>query len=325
MLEFAFTAMAERSQRILSYNVRYFGHALRGLASTSGPKRRIAAGLAALSPLADIVCLQEVETISLRSRLAHRGAKNGETQLEAFMGRMEEAFAAIGRPQPYNAYYFRAHTYQVGSTPLYTTGLAILVNRETLKVDKHNVEQPQHITYHHLLRWKDRKQSRICAHMKLTDLDGRPLHVFNTHLSLPTPWSKTFWSQRDKMGHGINQLHEAQTLRRFVSEHAGDEPFVICGDFNSPPGSPVFRFLTDDGRLTSCQACLGAIDPGLPRAFPTAGFMRLRMHLDHLFSGNGLEWVDLEETCPFGDEKSRFHGCSDHVPLIARFRIARPA
>src|SRR5205085_10649684 len=53
--------------RIVSYNVRYFGHALRGLASTRGGKRGVAEALAALDPAADIVCLQEVETISLRS------------------------------------------------------------------------------------------------------------------------------------------------------------------------------------------------------------------------------------------------------------------
>ncbi|RYZ16485.1 MAG: endonuclease, partial [Myxococcaceae bacterium] len=53
--------------RIVTYNVRYFGHMLKGLASTIGPKRRVAAALATLDPLPDVVCLQEVETSSIRS------------------------------------------------------------------------------------------------------------------------------------------------------------------------------------------------------------------------------------------------------------------
>ena len=74
--------MSERPLRIVSYNVRYFGHALRGLATTRTSLERIAQRLASLTPLADVICLKEVETRSLRSTLAFRGV---ETQLEAFM------------------------------------------------------------------------------------------------------------------------------------------------------------------------------------------------------------------------------------------------
>ena len=43
------------------------------------------------------------------------------------------------------------------------------------------------------------------------------------------------------------------------------------------------------------------------------------MHLDHVFGGNGVRWVDLEGTAPFG--ASPFQGLSDHIPLIARFQL----
>jgi endonuclease/exonuclease/phosphatase family metal-dependent hydrolase len=305
----------------VSYNVRYFGHALRGLASTIGPKRRISAALLTLDPLPDVICLQEVETSSLRSSMAHRKAHSEETQLEAFMGRLEAAFAAAEVAFPYEAFYFRAHSYTLGKTPLYTTGLAVLVNRHTIKVDSHNVADPLHITHHHLKRWKERKQSRICAHMRLADRSGQHFHVFNTHLSLPTPWAKGFWSQKDKMGWGVNQVHEARSLASFVRELSRDEPFVVCGDFNSPPASPVFRYLTEEARFVCAQSALKQIDPDAARGFCTAGFMRLRMHLDHLFSGGPLEWLDLEGTCKFGDPAGRFHGLSDHVPMIGRFTL----
>jgi len=303
--------------RIVSYNVRYFGHALRGLASTRGSKRGVAEALAKLVPAADIICLQEVETISLRSRLAFRKAHAQETQLEAFMTELEIAFEKKPPPFPYDAFYFRAHVNRIGNTPLQSMGLAILVNRYKLKIDTHNCESPHNITYHHVLRWKDRKQTRICAHMKLSS-NGRSFHVFNTHLSLPTPFTREFWTHKQKMGFGMNQVQEAKTLAAFIQRHAGGEPFIVCGDFNSAPSSPVWRYLTEDVGLTCAQKALGQID-GAPRSFPTAGFMNLRMHLDHLFSGGGLRWLDLEGTQPFGDKTSIFWGKSDHVPLIARF------
>lgn len=307
--------------RIVSYNVRYFGHALRGLASTVGPKRRIAGALLSLNPLPDIICLQEVETISLRSRLAHRSRTEDETQLEAFMGRIEEAFVALNKPNPYEAFYFRAHSYELRETKIYTTGLAVLVNMKTVQVDSHNVAAPQHITHHHLKRWKETKQSRICAHMQLATSQGRKFHLFNTHLSLPTPWNKSFWTQKYKMGFGVNQLHEAKSLVQFVREYAGEQPFIVCGDFNSAPTSPVFNYFCEEAGFSHAQVALGLMKPTNPQSFPTAGFWRLRMQLDHLFSGNRMQWLDMEETKQFGDPAGKFHGLSDHVPLIARFSL----
>jgi endonuclease/exonuclease/phosphatase family metal-dependent hydrolase len=306
--------------RIVSYNVRYFGHRLRGLASTRGSKRGVAEALAALDPCPDIICLQEVETISLRSSLVFRRSHARETQLEAFMAELEHAFAKRTPPFPYDAFYFRAHVSRIGNTPLQSMGLAILVHRYRLQIDAHNCESPHNITYHHVLRWKDRKQTRICAHMQLKGPGGRAFHIFNTHLSLPTPFARSFWTNREKMGFGINQLQEAKTLAAFIQRHAGSDPFIVCGDFNSPPGSPVYRYLTEDAGLLGVQRELGQID-GTPRAFPTAGFMNLRMHLDHLFSSKGFRWIDLEGTRPFGDKASPFWGKSDHMPLIARFDL----
>jgi endonuclease/exonuclease/phosphatase family metal-dependent hydrolase len=173
---------------------------------------------------------------------------------------------------------------------------------------------------------KDRKQSRICAHMRLVrPEDGSAFHLFNTHLSLPTPFSREFWSTKEKMGCGINQLQEARKLVGLMGEHSGGEPFIVCGDFNTPPASPVFRYLTDEAGLTCAQAAVGQIDVRSTRGFPTAGFMHMRMHLDHVFSSRSVRWLDMAETRPFGDEGSRFHGLSDHMPLIARFALEATA
>jgi endonuclease/exonuclease/phosphatase family metal-dependent hydrolase len=306
--------MSEGPIRIVSYNVRYFGHALKGLATTRTSIEGIAARLAALTPLPDVICLQEVETKSLRSTLAFRGA---HTQLEAFMAALEAAFARLELEFPYEALHFRAHTYSFRSTTLYTTGLAVVVNRNRLRVEGHNVASPHAITHHHVARLKDSKQSRICAHVKVTTPAGRPLHLFNTHLSLPTPFTREFWSEREKMGFGLNQLFEAKKLATFVQAHAHGDPFVVCGDFNSSPRSPVYRYLSEEVGWVGAQEALKQIDPKNSRGFPTAGFFRFRMHLDHLFSANGVRWVDLDGTQPFG--RGPFHGLSDHIPLIGRF------
>ena len=311
--------------RVVSYNVRYFGHALKGLASTRRSVERIADGLASLDPLADVVCLQEIETISLRSRVAYRRPAPGTTQLEAFMAALEQAFARAGRKFPYDGFYFRAHANRIRGVEVTTHGLAVLVNVRRLTVESHNVHSPGHITHHHVERFRDRKQARICAHVRLRDSSGRRVHVFNTHLSLPTPFARGFWTRPARMGWGVNQLHEARSLAAFVHRHAGSEPFVVCGDFNSAPGSPVFRHLTVRAGFECAQVRLGQADPGDPGRFPTAGFMRMRMHLDHIFCGNGVRFLDLEGTMPFGDRRSPFAGLSDHVPLIGRMRCDHAA
>lgn len=309
--------------RIVSYNVRYFGHGAKGLASTRAGKRGIARTLAELDPLPDVVCLQEVETSSIRSNLGRPRTNGDETQLESFMSYLEGQFADLGREMPFEALYFRAHSYKLGEVSLYTTGLAILYNRLTLRIDEHNAEAPFGITHYRVARWKDRKQSRICAHLKVRDLQGRPFHVFNTHLSLPSPFAREYWAIKDKMGWGTNQLQEVRRLGSFIQERAGTEPFIVCGDFNSQPASPVFEFLHRDSGLVVPQLELGQIDLAAPRAFPTAGFLRLRMHLDHLFSSHQIRWTDLAGTSPFG-AGGPFDGLSDHVPLIGRFEVATP-
>jgi endonuclease/exonuclease/phosphatase family metal-dependent hydrolase len=312
--------LSHRPIRIVSYNVRYFGHALKGLGGTRVSQSGIARALAGLEPRPGIICLQEVETTSLRASWAHRPRQlPARTQLEGFVEELEEAHHERGVPYSYEAVYFRAHDYKVGDLSVYTTGLAILVDLTRVRIDRHNGDTPEKITHHHIARAKDRKQTRICAHLKLRDEAGRPLHVFNTHLSLPTPFAKAFWTSRDKMGFGVNQIHEARSLLGFISRSAGQEPFIVCGDFNSPPASPVYRCLVEEGKLSSAQALLGQATT--PRGFPTAGFMHLRMHLDHLFSGPTVRWLDLKDTRPFGDPECAFHGLSDHVPLIGRFVI----
>lgn len=307
--------------RIVSYNVRYFGHGLKGLASTATSKSKIANALASLDPLPDVVALQEVETRSIRAAVAHRGGHASETQLEAFLRHLGAEFREHGRVMPYRAWYFPAHVYRLGPIKLYTTGLSMLVNTRTLDVIADNGHKPHHITHHRSERLKQVKQTRIAAHLHLETVRGKKFHLFNTHLSLPTPWAKEFWSQKEKMGFGANQLAEAKAVSSYIETTSKNEPFLLVGDFNSAPATPVYRYLCGEAHFRGAQELLKQIDPSRPDGFATAGFLKLRMHLDHIFGGGKLDFGDLADTLPFGDETSRFHGLSDHVPLIASFDV----
>lgn len=315
--------------RIMTYNVRYFGHATRGVASTERSLRQIALAIGRQAPPLDLILLQEVETTSLRSNLLHARQRPEDIQLNRLLDAVHQATRAAGRNEHYEGYYFPAHDYSLAAgVSLYTTGLAILVRRP-LRVVGHNASQPHDIT-HRNLRGPARpaategkkpwlKQTRICAHLAV-EHQGEVIDLFNTHLSLPSFLSRDFWQKPERMGHGPNQLEEIKRLWSFVEERRSSERFLVAGDFNALPGSPVYSALADErGLHDPLLAQVGSVE-ALKR-FPTAGFLRLRMHLDHLFSGPGLRWVDLEGSRPFDDDSSPFRGLSDHSPLIGQFAL----
>ena len=303
--------------RLMTYNVRYFGHGTKGLASTATAVSRIASELARLTPLADLVCLQEVETQSLRSNTMSKPWHPEETQLDRLMTELHAALAKAGRPEQYTAYYFPAHKYRLTkNTNIYTTGLAILA-QSSLGVSHHNADTPHDIT--HRARVKNLKQTRICAHLTFRHRSGHLFDVFNTHLSLPSVFSREFWTSEARMGFGPNQLAEAKTLADFVEREARSPYYVVLGDFNSLPGSPVDRYLQGERGLVDALRKLRAWDDQTARAFPTAGFLNLRMHLDHVYSSPALELLDCDGTEPFG--RGAFDGLSDHAPLLLRCRI----
>jgi len=304
--------------RLMTYNVRYFGHGTRGLASTATAMDRIAHAVASLDPLADVICLQEVETTSLRSNLAHP-APEGETQLERLMVMLHRALKAAGKRDSYEAYYFPAHAYKVSVTPLYTTGLAVIAKR-SLEVSHHNAGSPHDITYRRIHPVKRLKQTRICAHLRVAHRSG-DLDIFNTHLSLPTTMSREFWLEPRRMGWGPNQLEEAKNVVRFVETEKKSDRWVLVGDFNALPGSPVYRYLVDAG-FHDALAIHYHFDEAALVKWPTAGFMNMRMHLDHVFAGGGLRFHDFDGTHRFGQKNGMFRGLSDHVPIVGSFTFA---
>jgi endonuclease/exonuclease/phosphatase family metal-dependent hydrolase len=293
--------------RVVSYNIRYFSHALRGLAATRAARESIADRVAGLSPLADIICLQEVGT-----------------QLAGFMAELERAFAARAVPSPYVGLHFPAHVGRIRGLSIATSGLAIIVNRERLAVTSHNAASPWRLTEARFERLTDRRPIRVCAHACVADATGRRLHVFNAHLSLPTPLPQLlFWRLPRRLGNAPNQMREARTLASLVRRLAGEDPFVVVGDFNATPGSSVFRYLTEEAAFRSAHVELGDGRVDGEQGFSTFDVRGLvHLHIDHLFAGGGVSWVDLQGSAPTRDRRSPFAGLSDHVPLIGRFRLS---
>ncbi len=308
--------------RIVTYNVRYFGHSTRGIASTKRAMHRIAEALGALDPLPQIICLQEVEAQSLRSTLAHPLAHNKQTQLSRFTDVFSEVLQSRHQHAAYETYYFPAHSYRISSkTNFYTTGLAILADAN-LRIDHHNATAPIDITCRHLHPIKSLKQTRICAHLRFRTERDETIDIFNTHLSLPSSLTRAFWTRSLRLGNGQNQLQEARNLISFVNAERKSDRFVVVGDFNSRPGSSVYAHLIDQGRFVDGFSSFHHFDDESSDRWPTAGFMHLRMRLDHIFSGQDIEWIDFKDTRPFDDRTSPFFGLSDHSPIIGTFRMA---
>lgn len=306
----------------MTYNVRYFGHALplRGATSTRRALAAIAQAIATVPALPHLICLQEVETRSIRSRLSHTPGADGETQLESLMAVLDTALEREGRGRRYTAYYFPAHEYGLRTAKLYTTGLAVLA-RDDVAIAAHNAEAPFDITHRRASRISVLKQSRICAHLAVKLGNGKTLDVFNTHLSLPRFMSKQMLRAGGRMGYGENQAREVDRLADFIESQKASDRFVVLGDFNSLPGSPAYARILERLQVSDpFPSVTGASVDELRTAWPTAGFLHLRMRLDHMFVGRGLDCVDFEDTHPFG-APGRWSGLSDHVPILGRFRV----
>ena len=212
---------------LLSYNVRYFGHGTRGLASTRAAMRRIADAIASLAPMPTIVCMQEVETRSIRSTVADRGtalASNASLSCSrppSPTRAREDAYDTRTTSSP--------RLSSVGARPasLYTPGSRHPWRTRTFAVRPPQRERCLHDITHRRLHPIRRgfKQTRICARAGHRDRRAHgvePIDVFSTHLGLPSALTcARSGPSRSGSGQSPNQLEEARNLVRFVErEHA---------------------------------------------------------------------------------------------------------
>lgn len=281
--------------RLMTWNVRYFGHQTRGVRATRANLRAAALATARHHPSPHIIALQEVESASLRAGLS------ATVQLDRFC-------TVVNRhatDRRYLALYFPVHRYALGGLPaLYTTGLGVLID-DTLPVLTHDAVD---ITHVRLPLFAAVKQRRIVAHVRVDTPDG-PLDVFNTHLSLPAFFEGGVHTLVARMGTASNQLHEIDNLLTAIQARRGDGPAVVAGDFNSRPGSPALQRLLAAGFQDAHRH---------DHARGTAQFAHLRMHIDHVFMSDGLFGAQAQ-TLSVDDPHSPFTGLSDHGPKFVSF------
>ena len=125
------------------------------------------------------------------------------------------------------------------------------------------------------------------------------------------------------MGWGTNQLAEVDALADFIERRAQSNRYVVVGDFNALPGSPVYHHIQQ--RLSVHDAfseTMGSPPAVLRSEWPTCGFLHFRMRLDHIFAGPALTGVSFRGSHRFGDRSGHWHGLSDHVPILGLFAAA---
>jgi len=307
--------------RLISWNVRYFAHATRGITSTDGNLRRIASVLATMDPQPDIIALQEIDDVSVRSVVGRaRGrARRGEpvSNFDRFLEQLNRQSLEAG------GHYYQAQFYPAqGHTrnlPLYSTGLAMLY-RSTLEHVDHNGHEPVDITHRRIARLARMKQKRICAWSRFKNESGEVFDIFNTHLSLPAFLQRTSGETGGRFGEADNQMHEIDAVLGCIDSHGDLERTVLVGDFNAVPGSRVYNRVLEASGLRDAHADWLGAPPTEMMALPSAGFMNLRYRLDHIFSGPNVDFLDFHATAPYG-KGHPWRALSDHAPLVGRFKL----
>ena len=305
--------------RMVTWNIRYFSHAALGLTSLDATMRRIACALAQLQPQADVIALQEIDAVSLRSvggRYRMRQLR-GEpvSNFDRFIARLNQESAAIGG-HTYQAHFFPAQG-EHASFPLYSTGLSI-IHQNGLHCVDHNADAPRDVTCRRLRVLAKFKQKRICAHVRLATSNGSTFDVFNTHLSLPAFFKPGNGPTGRGFGEADNQLAEVQNVLNYIGEYDSASRAILLGDFNAVPGSKVYNILATD--FVDAHASHLGISPTELRNYPTGGFWRFRYRLDHIFCGAEVLVRDFEGTQPGRSDHPWSH-LSDHSPLIARLSV----
>ncbi|MFT5435172.1 MAG: endonuclease/exonuclease/phosphatase family metal-dependent hydrolase [Myxococcota bacterium] len=304
--------------RLVSWNVRYFAHATRGITSLDGTLRRIAAALADMDPQPDVIALQEIDDVSVRSVVGRaRGRKKrGEhvSNFDRFVDQLNNRSLDRGGHH-YQAQFYPAQGH-TRAYPLYSTGLAIL-HRSTLARLDHNGHEPLDITHRRIARLAKMKQKRICAWSRFRTEQNEIFDVFNTHLSLPAFLQRTTGG---RFGESDNQLSEIDSVLACVDDCGHANNALLVGDFNAIPGSRVYNRVLETSSMRDAHATWLGAEPPQMMKMPSAGFMNLRYRLDHIFSGPQVEFHDFHATSPYG-KAHPWQALSDHAPLVGRFTL----
>jgi endonuclease/exonuclease/phosphatase family metal-dependent hydrolase len=127
-------------------------------------------------------------------------------------------------------------------------------------------------------------------------IDGRPVNVITTHLGLGL--AERAAQVRELMG------------PEWIGALPADEPAILCGDFNLPPGTASYR------RITAKLRDVQLVTPG-HQILKTFSSIRPFVRIDHIFLTPHFEaqTVNVPRT-----DLTRVS--SDHLPLLADLQLA---
>jgi endonuclease/exonuclease/phosphatase family metal-dependent hydrolase len=122
-----------------------------------------------------------------------------------------------------------------------------------------------------LPRERDDENQRVCVGV-LLNVNGRDVHVFDTHFSLSSP----------------ARMSNALEISRFIKDESEDSPAVLMGDLNAEPNADAIRFLHgafsyagETGDFFDCWTAAHPNDEG----FTYASFEPVR-RIDYVFARN---------------------------------------
>jgi len=154
---------------------------------------------------------------------------------------------------------------------------------------------------------------RYCTWVRLADrATGRRYYHYNVHLD-----------HRD----ATSRRRSVVRLMRHIAARAGDDPFVVTGDFNTAEESPTMAFLRGERELpdaqgVSCSNPLPLVDtyrflhPDAPGSGTAGGFRGRRggRKIDHVLIASGAATI-LEASIVHTSVDGRYP--SDHFPVTA--------
>lgn len=127
------------------------------------------------------------------------------------------------------------------------------------------------------------------------EIFGTRIQIINTHLGL-TPGTR---------------LNQARILvgPKWLSSPDCRPPVILCGDFNTQPGSTVFKLMEEKLRYVESSNGNGHIDKTWPSYYPLLNF-------DHMFISDDLT---VAEICVPAEELVRT--ASDHLPFFVQLNL----
>jgi endonuclease/exonuclease/phosphatase family metal-dependent hydrolase len=131
------------------------------------------------------------------------------------------------------------------------------------------------------------------------EIEGRQIQVVNTHFGLLGP-------------ERLAQARQLCGVEWLDHPDCRSQPRILCGDFNTIPGSNTYRIL--EGTLHDAQVLAGN-----PKVRTWPSYLPV-VRYDHVFVGAGIQARKLDVP-----KTARTRVSSDHLPVVMDFSLSGPA